>query len=450
LYFVDPQDQVLVPDSVFVPLGTTVSEVVDNLVSALIGGPATPWLEGAADTEISPKTKVLGAIAAGPTVTVNLGDPLSLNSPKIALFAAQLVWTLTGSLPNIQSVVLEIKGKPWTPPTPPCPGDQTLSSTQTQAAYECFDPYPSSPASFYYVNAGQVWARCGNKAQASQGLIGPVMPLVGRPGALTGQQCEPNGFVHEGSTVAPIAQPQSLPALSMAAVSPDGKYLGVVESGNGTVYFGTLAAGTAALLHSPRLTGGGITALSFDSNDDLWVVQSGAIWLLPPTGKGQVLVPSPPGSVSDLSVAPDGVRIAFVSQAGDTAPRNLYLAAIGGGQQQDISGQLGPTGTHIALRQVVSLGPNLLRPLSLAWYDADDLVVVNAEAAGNFLYDVPVDGQPAQELPVTPAGVTSITAAGDANVLVAALPGNNLQVSTGLEGPWKPLGEPGQSPAYPS
>ena len=55
----------------------------------------------------------------------------------------------------------------------------------------------------------------------------------------------------------------------------------------------------------------------------------------------------------------------------------------------------------------------------------------------------------AQELPVTPSGVTSITADGDANVLVAGLSGNNLAVSTSLEGPWNQLGEPGQSPAYP-
>ena len=58
-------------------------------------------------------------------------------------------------------------------------------------------------------------------------------------------------------------------------------------------------------------------------------------------------------------------------------------------------------------------------------------------------------GKPAQELPVTPSGVTSITADGDANVLVAGLSGNNMAVSTSLEGPWNPLGEPGQSPAYP-
>jgi Lipoprotein LpqB beta-propeller domain/Sporulation and spore germination len=448
LYFVDPQDQVLVPDSVFVPLGTTVSEVLDNLVRALIEGPATAWLEGAADTELPARTRLLGVTAAGPTATVNLAGPSLRTSTKTQLFAAQLVWTLTGSLPNIQSVVLEINGQPWTPRTSPCSGYRNPGSIQTQAAYECFDPFPSSPASFYYVDGGQLWARCGNKSQALQGLIGPVEPLVGRPGALTTQRCQATGFVHEGSTLPPAAQPESLPALSMAAVSPDGRYLAVVGSGNGAVYFGTLAGGTAALLHTPRLTGGGVTALSFDGNDDLWVAQSGAIWMLPPTGKSQVLVPSN-GSVTDLSIAPDGVRIAFVSQASDSSPPSLYLAAIGGGQQNTSGGQLGPAATHTTLRQVVSLGPNLSRPASLAWYDADELVVLNAAPGDNTLWDVPVDGQQAQMLQITPSGVTSITADGDANVLVAGLSGNNLEVSTSLEGPWYQLGNPGQSPAYP-
>ena len=448
LYFVDPQDQVLVPDSVFVPLGTTVSEVLDNLVRALIDGPVTPWLEGAADTELQADagTRVLGVTPAGSTVTVNLGGPLSRTSPKIVLFAAQLVWTLTGSLPNIQSVVIEINGQPWTPGNAPCPGDRDLGPAQTLAAYECFDPYPSSPSSFYYVNGGQLWARCGSKAQAVQGLIGSVTPLVGRPGVFAGQRCDDSAFVHVGFTAPPSAQPQSLPALSMAAISPDGKYVAVVASSGGDVYLGPVADGTAALLKTPRLTGGGVSALSFDGNDDLWVAQSGAILMLPPTTKGQVQVASL-ANVSDLSIAPDGVRIAFVAQpAGATAP-GLYLAAIGGGQQD--TGQLGPTATHLTLRQVVSLGPNLLRPASLAWYDADDLVVLNASPAGNTLWDVPVDGQPAQDLPFTPSGVTSITADGDANVLVAGLSGNNLAVSTSLQGPWNQLGEPGQSPAYP-
>src|SRR6266851_292209 len=44
LYFFDPGRQVLVPDSVFVPAGTSPSNLVRNLVEALAADPKTPWL----------------------------------------------------------------------------------------------------------------------------------------------------------------------------------------------------------------------------------------------------------------------------------------------------------------------------------------------------------------------------------------------------------------------
>jgi hypothetical protein len=443
LYFFDPEDQVLVPDSVFVPLGATVPQQLDNLVSALIEGPKTPWLQGAADTELPAGTSLLGVTPAGSTVTVNLGGSVKSANAKLPLFAAQLVWTLTGSPaspPNIQSVALEINGQPWAPRTAPCPGNRSPGLTQTQAAYECFDPYPSSPSSFYYVNRGQLWARCGSKQQALNGQVGSVVPVLGRTRPLGGQRCQ---YVHEGSTEPSPAQPQSLPALSMAAVSSDGQYLAVVTAGTDAVYVATVSAQAISFPKTPRLPAGGgdITALSWDRNHDLWVVQGGNIVMLPP-GKGEVEVTAP-GSVSDLSIAPDGVRIAFIAQQAGLDP-GLYLAAIGGGQDQS-GGQLGHISTHLSLMNFASLGPGLTGPASLAWYDADDLVV----ASGNTLWEVPADGQPAQPLPTAPPGVTSITADGPANVLVAGLSGGSLAVSTSLDGPWNPLGELGRSPVYP-
>ena len=450
LYFVGPQDDVLVPDSVFVPLGATVSDLVYNLVTALADGPKTPWLEGAADTELPTNTTVLSVTTAGSTVTVDLGGQVTRASTRqLGLFSAQLAWTLTGSpasLANIQSVVLEKNGQPWTPSTPLCPGERSSGSAQTLAAYECFDPYPSSPAAFYYIDRGQSWARCGTESQALQGLIGSVVPVVGRTGVFSGQpSCASGGYFHEGLTALPPLQPASVPPASMVAVSPDGRYLAVVSSGNQALYVGTLSGQAASFSDKPRLTGGGITALSWDRGDDLWVAQDGGIVMLPSTGKGQVSVDTS-GSVSDLSVAPDGTRIAFIAQVGGLSPA-LYLAAIGGGQQN--TGVLGAASAHLAIRDVASIGPNLTHPVSLAWYDADDLIVLNDIGAENTLWEVPVDGQQAQELPVTPSGVTSITADGAANVLVAGLAGNNLAVSTSVDGPWSPLGEPGQDPAYP-
>jgi hypothetical protein len=449
LYFLDPQDQMLVPESVFVPLGATVLQLLDNLVGALVAGPKTSWLENAADTELPSGTTVLGVTLVGSTVTVNLGGQVTrVTAKQLELFYSQLVWTLTGpsaNLPNIQSVVLETDGQPWTPPAPPCGGIGSPGSYQTLAANECFDPYPSSPASFYYVDRGQLWARCGSEPQGLNGLIGPVVPVVGRTGAFSRQRCGAGRYVDEGSTASLSAQPRSLPAMSMAAVSPDGQYLALVSPGKDAVYIGSLSRDAASFPAKPRLTGAGITALSWDRSDDLWVAENGSVVMLPP-GKGQVQVVFD-GSVSDLSVAPDGVRIAYIATQTPGLPPALYLAAIGGGQQG--TGDLGAPIAHLAIREPALIGPNLTDPASLAWYNADNLVVLNATDTGNTLWEVPVDGQPAQELAVPRSSVTSITADGAANVLVAGLSGNSLFVSASLEGPWYKLGDAGQAPAYP-
>jgi hypothetical protein len=449
-FFADPLDTVLVPDSVFVPLGTTDAQLLTNLVSALTQDPKTPWLSGATDTELPTGTKVQQITIDGSTVVVNLvGNVAKASTRQLSLFAAQLVWTLTGSPTsppsNIQSVELELNGQSWTPRSAPCPEGPRPGPQQTQAAYQCFNPYPSSPASFYYVDRGQSWARCGSETLGQRGLIGEVVPLVGHTASFTTQRCDASGSVREAYPNLPPAQPPSLPAISMAAVSPDGKYLAIVTAAKGDVYVGSMSGPAASFLKNPRLPGGGVTSLSWDRNNDLWVVQNGSIEMLPSTGKAAVSVAFG-GTVSDLSVAPDGVRIAFIAQLAGSPSSGIYLAAIGGGTQS--SGQLGSAGTHLSIRTFTSIGPNLDHPASLAWYDADDLIAVNGTGAANTLWEVPVDGQQAQP-EVTPPHVTSITAGGPENVLVAGLSGGIMDVSPSLEGPWSQLGEPGAQPAYP-
>jgi hypothetical protein len=455
LYFFDSGGHVLIPDSVFVPLGVTASQLLDNLVSALSEGPKTPWLENAADTEFPPGVNgdnddVLGVSTEGTYVTVNLGGPVARDTKQLPLIAAQLVWTLTGSpagsLPNIQSVELEINGQPWTPREAPCLGGRNPGIYQTRDAYECFNPYPSS-TSFYYTDGGQAWARCGSESQAaSQGLIGEVVPLVARTGGFSSQQCSSADFVHEQSTTPPSVQPESLPAASMVAVSPDGKYLAVVSADQNALYIGKISGGTVSFPRRARLTGSTITSLSWDRSDNLWVAQSGDVFMIQATGGRPAQVQVDGGNVSDLAVAPDGVRIAYISQVAGLAPA-LYLAAIGGGPQN--TGPLRAPTANQSIGDVAAIGPGLSDPASLAWYNADDLIVLNDAASGNTLWEVPVDGQQAQSVANPPGTATSITADGTANVLVAGVSGDSLWVSTGLEGPWYPLGNPGANPAYP-
>jgi len=66
LYFFDSTDQVLVPDAVFVPAGTSPTSLVENLVSALLNNPQPQWLQSQssqtppAGTAFPAHTKILG------------------------------------------------------------------------------------------------------------------------------------------------------------------------------------------------------------------------------------------------------------------------------------------------------------------------------------------------------------------------------------------------------
>src|SRR5690348_2188129 len=178
LYFFDSTGQVLVPDAVFVPTGTSSASLATNLVRALLNNPQPKWLQ----SQVNPTPPAVTAFPLhstpknvdvtvdGTTATVDLtGAAASAGPVAREQMATQLVWTLTGqqgrpgSPPDIQAVQLEFGGKPWTPPSPPCPGASGQSPALKQAMYDCKNPYPAATSSaFYYVANGQAWSRCAS------------------------------------------------------------------------------------------------------------------------------------------------------------------------------------------------------------------------------------------------------------------------------------------------
>jgi hypothetical protein len=447
LYFLDLSKMILVPDSVFVPQGTSSQTLVKNLVTALIQGPEKTWLASATVSTFPEGTTILDVAVYGATAVVNLGGAMAHADPQTReQVSAQLVWTLAGSS-AIQSVELEVDGTPVKPSATRCGGGQGQSPVQKLTAYECYDPSRSAAASFYYVNDQQAWSRCGSERQVQVNSIGAVVPVFGRKGAPGGPRCA-HGFVGLDSITQPPVPTLAWPA-SMAAVSPDGLYVAYVSPAKDAVYTGQLSNGAASFSRSSaRLTGTDITAISWDREDELWVAQNGTIWMLPPSGVKQPSVENQfGGDVTGLSVAPDGVRVAAIVQT-DTGS-TLDVAAIDRAGPPTPPVKPGPASAQYPIGQSVQLGPNIKNPVALTWYDADDLIVLNGAPTGNTLWEVPVDGQSATELPVTPPGTVAITADGAANVLVAGLSGHKLAVSTSLEGPWLNLSDKGQNPAYP-
>ncbi len=451
------ESQLLVPDPVFVPTGTEPAPLVSQLVRALAQGPSTTWLQGAAGSAFPQGTKVLGVPLSGATVTVNLGGTaVSADPVTLERISAELLWTLVGpsaSVQTIQSVELELDGHPWAPPSPPCGTGPAQNVFQKLASYECYDPYPSVPASFSYIAAGQPWSRCGSESEAQDDSIGSVVSVFGRTGSASSRQC--GGYV---DPLYPAAYPRAVPTpyLSLAAVSPDGDYVaGVSPSpGRDTLYVGLVSGTATSFSTAERLKGEpGITAISWDRDDDLWVAESNTtIWVVPGSGSSRYPASNQfAGQVTGLAVAPDGVRIAAIVQDGSGSVLELAAIERNAGGQEGV--QRGLPGPHYNIRYdigpAVQLGPNLSDPISLTWYNADTLIVLDAESNGNTLVSVPVDGEQATLLPVTPPGAISITADTAANILVAGLSDDRLAFSASTAGPWEPLGDGGLSPAYP-
>jgi hypothetical protein len=462
LYFVNPNtpSPVLVPDSVFVPIGTSSTALVTNLVTALIQGPKNnTWLQGAASTSFPAKTTLLGVALDGNTAVVNLGGALAKASPQtLKQVSAQLLWTLAspqaGVSSPIQSVQLEINGKAWIPPGTICGTSPSQGPVQQQADYGCYAPFPATPASFSFVGAGTALSRCGWVREVAGNSIGPVVPVFGRSGRARGGQPGPDDRPVTIQSQGPSAQqppPGGVPA--MVAVSPDGQVVAYVVPGRNAdaIYIRSLVGATSASgtkpLQQPGVT---VTSLGWDIRDDLWfTTSSGGVFMASGAGEPLPVSVSYPVAAADvvaMSVAPDGVRVALILQVGPQ--RVLELGAVDRSGQQG-AGQLGSQSVRPWITTGVQLGTSLDYPVALTWYDADNLLVLTADGSQKALYEVPVDGQESAGPLPTPPGATSITAHGPGNALVAGLANGTIEVSASLEGPWQTLGVHGSAPAYP-
>ena len=273
--------------------------------------------------------------------------------------------------------------------------------------YECKNPYPAATSSaFYYVANGQAWSRCAAEGQVTTGSVGQVVPVFDRTGAAApNQSCK---SVPASSPAVPPSQAHAPPPLSMVAMSPDGKYLaGVSPGGKSVTVWAVGATKPSSTLSMP-----GVTAISWDRRDYLWVAQGDIITMIVQNNgsKNHDEISSlfPAGQILGLSIAPDGVRVAAIVRT-DSGPA-VELAAIDSGRSGSGPGQsgLGKPGpdwqanpfARTSIGTTVQLGPNVTHPIALTWYDADDLLVLDGTGDQTSLWEVPVDGQRPRSCPV--------------------------------------------------
>ena len=418
LYYLDPSGKHLVPDPVFVPVDTT--SLASDLVNALRVSPQG-WLADGVLSAFPPSAHLLRPVEVPPgsrTAIVSLSLPRAdATDSSVAQISAQLVWTLTS--PGFRSsalsaVKLYVNGKPWTPPG-------ADSAVQSRSDYPQPALDPAAGQNLYFLTSG-------GAARVLRGQGPGSVPVPGQAGT--------------GRT-----------PLSGIAVSPDQRYLAGVAgpAGAATVYTEDLAA--AARQHASasaggleaQLTGITVSALTWDSGDNLWIAGSQhgrpRLWVLSAVGGVPVSValPAVAKQVADLRVAADGVRVAMIVNT--ASGRQVLLAAI---VRAAASVR---TEAQVTLSAATQIGADLSVPIALSWYDADHLLVVNASASGPEVEEVPVDGDRSSYYGIEP-GMAAIAAAGPRNLVVAGLQTGYLAKTVGLSELWSQF-VPGHDPVFP-
>jgi hypothetical protein len=403
LYFLTQSGDTLVPDPVFVPQQATDTELATGLVQALLQDPAG-WLADAASTAFPAHSYRIGQVRInGPNAIVDLGGKAVTASHKqLQQMAAQLVWTLaSGGLTNIQLLQLELDGR-------------TVMSSQylDLATYESWVQGQSSGSSLYFMNDDGVVQALAGAGQQGPGRVDDVEGAAGSA---------------------------NRPALSSITVSPDRRSVAGIAPKGGSFYVGGLSH-DASLRQLPTPSGP-ITSLSWDAQDDLWIVAGGAVFVLPPGATTSLSVPVsvPLGTtVTDLRVAPDGVRAAMIVASTDgKSHAQVEVAAITRGNSSASAGE------------PLTIGSSIADPTALTWYGEDNLIVL----AGNSgqLYEVPLNGGQPTQIPVTGGTPVSVSATGPENStpdIAVGLSNGTIMVSANQSG-FEPTRAVGWLPVYP-
>src|SRR6202012_6309005 len=93
------------------------------------------------------------------------------------------------------------------------------------------------------------------------------------------------------------------------------------------------------------------------------------------------------------------------------------------------------SGSQASIGQTVPISADNLNFTSMTWYDADHVIALRDPHGHPVLDEVSVNGENITAIPAT-AGITSITADGTANPLVAGLSNGQLTTLATLNGLW--------------
>jgi hypothetical protein len=404
VYFLRPDEQMLVPVQVFLPVSQ--DQLAAELLTTLLHGPPA-WLKPAVTTAL------LGGTAPGPTqingvTTVDLPRGAgTLPAAQRNAMAAQITYTLSNpDTPeqNFGDLKILSGGQPLI-------NSQQLA-LQTAANWRTFDPDALNVNFYYSDNSHQTRDHLGRLIAGDTGEL-DITPLL-----------------------APAVAPRASTDAANQLIA------GVVQGDNGTesLYAGSLLA------PKQLLTGATFTTPSWDSLGNLWTVQqqssSAPRVLIAPSGKATLPPVTLPTAltkssvIEELKVSRDGTRIAVL--------------AVSTNVSQVLVGAVSKDGTSIL--NFYPVAPALTSVTDFVWASSTKLDILdtvpntNEPGSTSQLWSVDVDGWG--------PSLTQGTVLSNA-VSIAVAPGQPLVVATSLDqieqynnGQWQFIGN-GSAPDYP-
>lgn len=384
LYFFSPDEPVLVPNGIFLPLIDR-QKLATQLAQSLLKGP-TGWLEPAVISHFPAGTRLKeGVDVTDGVATVNLSS--QARRADVNAMSAQLSWTLR-RLPEVRQLKLQIEGKTVEPNEPgkggPVQAPQIWDGVNPDVADGTGEEKPA-----YMRGPDGRLARLLDKRPETAGVVG-------------------NDRLHRPS-VSLDTQSQQVAGLNATADA---------------VLAGDLAGSVPvrAVLRASR-RGAVFTAPSWSRRDTMWTVESGggrSRLLVRRKGVTEVAVRQwglAGSEVLALRVARDGIRAAAIVRVG----KHKQL-------------QVGRVVHHrdggVAVDAFLPISSELEDVTDLAWADSNTLAVLGKTHGGQVTpYSVPVSGGG-----ITPIGSgasgdpQTIAAAPNSPILVGALVRNKDKI----------------------
>ena len=366
VYFPSPSGQRLVADPRWVY--ATGGTVADQVIDLVVGGPSAelaPAVDPVLPGSDSVRASVATNNAGGRTITfAGLGD---VDARGRALFAAQVIWTLSGAdVPG--PYVIQADGAPL---------DERYADGWTTADVASLDPAGPSRSS-----TGLLVIRSGSLDRVTDTALAPVSGTLGTSGAVLSAAVSDNG--------------QRVAAVTRAAT---GEQLVLGDLGGQVT---SVASGQV------------ITRPSFAAdNDTVWAVVDGRVERFRRDATGAItsagtvssngVAAVAPGDITELQVSRDGARVAAI--VGGVPVLGVVAVAS--------DGSLSLTGLRVAAFNIGS------QAASLDWVSGDTVVIAR-RTTDSPIVQVTVDGTPAVGLlsgNLTPP-VTAVV--GDRTTLYAA------------------------------